>query len=96
VKKLKEALLYEKEDVRILDVDIPKIGPNDILLNVKAAKICPTDVRKYTLGSGLPGSDKLCAETISLNKDFRANLSTKVSIHSYGDDDAIAKSKKSK
>ena len=49
---MKEALLFEKEDVRILDVDIPKIGPNDILLKVKAAKICPTDVRKYTLGSG--------------------------------------------
>ncbi|MFW9835771.1 MAG: zinc-binding dehydrogenase, partial [Candidatus Thorarchaeota archaeon] len=49
---MKEALLYEKEDVRILDVEIPTIGPKDILLKVRAAKICPTDVRKYTLGSG--------------------------------------------
>jgi L-iditol 2-dehydrogenase len=48
---MKEALLYEKNDVRIIDVPIPTVGPTDILLNVKAAKICPTDVRKYNLGS---------------------------------------------
>jgi L-iditol 2-dehydrogenase len=48
---MKEALLYEKNDVRIIDVPIPTIGPTDILLKVKAAKICPTDVRKYNLGS---------------------------------------------
>jgi L-iditol 2-dehydrogenase len=49
---VKEALLYEKEDVRIIDVPIPTVGPTDILLKVMAAKVCPTDVRKYTLGSG--------------------------------------------
>jgi L-iditol 2-dehydrogenase len=48
---MKEALLYEKEDLRIIDVPIPEIGPNDILLRVRAAKVCPTDVRKYNLGS---------------------------------------------
>jgi L-iditol 2-dehydrogenase len=48
---MKEALLYEKNDVRIVDVPIPTIGPTDILLKVKAAKVCPTDVRKYNLGS---------------------------------------------
>ena len=48
---MKEALLYEKHDVRIVDSPIPTIGPNDILLKVRAAKVCPTDVRKYNLGS---------------------------------------------
>jgi len=48
---MKEALLYEKNDVRIIEVPTPTVGPTDILLKVKAAKICPTDVRKYTLGS---------------------------------------------
>jgi L-iditol 2-dehydrogenase len=48
---LKEALLYEKHDIRIVDKPIPTIGSNDILLKVKAAKICPTDIRKYNLGS---------------------------------------------
>ena len=48
---MKEALLYEKEDVRIIDSPMPKVGPTDILLKVKAAKICPTDIRKYNLGS---------------------------------------------
>lgn len=30
---------------------MPTLGPTDIMLRVKAAKICPTDVRKYNLGS---------------------------------------------
>ncbi len=48
---MREALLYEKEDVRIIDVPVPTVGPNDILMKVMAAKVCPTDVRKYNLGS---------------------------------------------
>jgi L-iditol 2-dehydrogenase len=48
---LKEALLYEKDDVRIIDSPMPEVGPTDILLKVKAAKVCPTDIRKYNLGS---------------------------------------------
>jgi len=48
---LKEALLYEKEDMRIIDSPMPKVGSTDILLKVKVAKICPTDIRKYNLGS---------------------------------------------
>jgi len=49
---LKEWLLYEKHDIRVIDVPIPTIGPTEILLKVRAAKVCPTDVRKYNLGSG--------------------------------------------
>ena len=49
---MKEWLLYEKHDIRVVDVPVPTIGPTEILLKVKAAKVCPTDVRKYNLGSG--------------------------------------------
>ncbi|MEM2094566.1 MAG: zinc-binding dehydrogenase [Candidatus Bathyarchaeia archaeon] len=48
---MKAALLFEKDDIRIVDLPMPTIGPNDILLRVRAAKICPTDIRKYRLGS---------------------------------------------
>jgi len=48
---MKAALLYEKEDVRIVDIPTPSVGPTDILIRVRAAKICPTDIRKYKLGS---------------------------------------------
>lgn len=48
---MKEALLYEKNDIRIIDVPKPTIGPTEVLLKVMAAKICPTDIRKYNLGS---------------------------------------------
>ena len=48
---MKAALLYEKDDMRIVDVPVPTVGPKDILLKVRAAKVCPTDIRKYRLGS---------------------------------------------
>ena len=48
---MKAALLYEKDDMRIVDLPMPTVGPNHVLLHVKAAKICPTDLRKYRLGS---------------------------------------------
>jgi threonine dehydrogenase-like Zn-dependent dehydrogenase len=48
---VKAALLYEKDDMRIVDLPMPTVGPNHVLLHVKAAKICPTDLRKYRLGS---------------------------------------------
>ncbi|MDQ1280152.1 MAG: hypothetical protein QG670_1415 [Thermoproteota archaeon] len=48
---MKAALLYEKDDLRIVDVPIPTIGPKEILVKVKAAKVCPTCIRKYRLGS---------------------------------------------
>jgi L-iditol 2-dehydrogenase len=48
---LKAALLFEKDDIRIVDLPMPTVGPNDILLHVKAAKVCPTDLRKFRLGS---------------------------------------------
>ncbi len=76
---MKEWLLYEKHDVRVVDVPIPTIGPTEILLKVRAAKVCPTDVRKYNLGSGdtriksLPMN--LCheysGEIVDLGKDVK-------------------------
>ncbi|MDQ1279112.1 MAG: hypothetical protein QG670_372 [Thermoproteota archaeon] len=47
---MKAALLYEKDDLRIVDIPIPTVGPKDILMKVRAAKVCPTDIRKYRLG----------------------------------------------
>lgn len=49
--RVKVALLYEKDDMRIVDLPMPTVGPNDILMRVRAAKVCPTDIRKFRLGS---------------------------------------------
>lgn len=47
---MKAAKLYGIEDIRIEDVPIPEINDNEVLLKVKAAFICGTDVRFYKTG----------------------------------------------
>ncbi|MGQ9721654.1 MAG: zinc-binding dehydrogenase [Candidatus Jordarchaeum sp.] len=48
---MKSALLYGKGDLRVVEIDIPEIGPNDALVKVKVCAVCPTDVRKYRTGN---------------------------------------------
>ena len=50
-RKMKAALLYGKHDMRIVEIPTPKVGPDEFLIKVKAAKVCPTDIRKYNLGA---------------------------------------------
>jgi len=50
---MKAALLYGKGDLRIVEVDTPEIGSDDILVKVKACAVCPTDIRKYRTGNHL-------------------------------------------
>lgn len=47
---MKEVILYEKQDLRLINSPIPKCGPTDALIKIKACAICPTDLRKYALG----------------------------------------------
>lgn len=48
---MKAALLYGKGDLRVVEIDTPEIGPNDILVKIKVCAVCPTDVRKYITGN---------------------------------------------
>ena len=48
---MRAALLYGKEDLRVEDLPVPEIGPEEILLQVKAAAICGTDIRMYKNGA---------------------------------------------
>lgn len=50
---MKAALLYGKDDLRLVEVETPKIGPNDIWVKVKVCAVCPTDIRKYRTGNHL-------------------------------------------
>jgi len=45
--KMKSALLYGIGDMRVVEVDIPKVGPEDVLIKVKACAVCPTNLRYY-------------------------------------------------
>lgn len=47
---MKAALLYGIEDLRVVDIEKPKAGPNGVLIKVKACAVCPTDIRKYRTG----------------------------------------------
>jgi len=48
---VREAVLYEAQDMRVVDSPEPECGPDDVLVRVRACGICPTDLRKYSLGA---------------------------------------------
>lgn len=47
---MKEVLLYEKQDMRLIDSPKPNCGPNGVLIKLQACAVCPTDLRKYSFG----------------------------------------------
>jgi L-iditol 2-dehydrogenase len=44
------AVLYGKEHLRIETVDVPRLGPGDVLVRVRAALTCGTDVKVFRRG----------------------------------------------
>jgi len=44
------AVLYGKERLQIETVDVPKIGAGDVLVRVRAALTCGTDVKVFRRG----------------------------------------------
>ncbi len=49
-KKMKAALFYGKEDIRVESIDVPQTGDGEILLKVGACGICGSDARSYFKG----------------------------------------------
>jgi L-iditol 2-dehydrogenase len=48
---MRAARLHGIGDLRIETLRVPRPGPRDLLVRVDACGICPTDVRKYAIGS---------------------------------------------
>jgi L-iditol 2-dehydrogenase len=48
--KMKGAILYGPKDVRLEEVEVPEIGPEEILVEIKAALTCGTDAKVYLQG----------------------------------------------
>jgi L-iditol 2-dehydrogenase len=48
--KMVAAVLYGKRDVRIEQIPIPRIGPGEVLVRIKAALTCGTDLKVYRQG----------------------------------------------
>ncbi|MCD6318308.1 alcohol dehydrogenase catalytic domain-containing protein, partial [Candidatus Aerophobetes bacterium] len=52
MEKMKAALFYgKKEDIRLKEIDIPKIAEDEVLIKVKACGICGSDARSYFNGA---------------------------------------------
>ena len=49
-KQMTAAVLYGKEHLRIEIVDVPELGPGDVLVRVRAALTCGTDVKVFRRG----------------------------------------------
>jgi L-iditol 2-dehydrogenase len=47
---MKAAVLHGREDVRVEEVDLPPIGPGEVLLRTRAALTCGTDVKVWKRG----------------------------------------------
>ncbi|MCU1291594.1 MAG: Alcohol dehydrogenase, zinc-binding domain protein [Bryobacterales bacterium] len=47
---MQAAILYGKEDVRLESVPVPAIGPGELLIRVKTALTCGTDVKVFRRG----------------------------------------------
>ncbi|MBS7649249.1 alcohol dehydrogenase catalytic domain-containing protein, partial [Candidatus Bathyarchaeota archaeon] len=48
--KMRAAVLYKPLDMRIEDVDVPRIGPRDVLVRIKRVGVCGSDVHFYLHG----------------------------------------------
>lgn len=49
---MKAVRLYGAKDLRVEEIEKPKISQNEILMRVKAAMICASDIRSYNYGNG--------------------------------------------
>lgn len=63
---MKALRLYGPKDIRIEEVPVPAINENEILLKVKAAAFCGTDVRMWQYG--YPGVDE--SKPLTLGHEF--------------------------
>jgi L-iditol 2-dehydrogenase len=49
-KKMTAAVLHGKEDVRVEEIDVPSVGPGEVLVRIEAALTCGTDVKVFRRG----------------------------------------------
>lgn len=51
---MRAALLYGTGDLRVEEIDTPQPKENQVLVKIKAASLCPTDIRKYKGSAKFP------------------------------------------
>lgn len=81
---MKSAVFYGKHDLRVEEHGIPKVGPKDVLIQVKACGVCGTDVHIY---EGDEGAAEVTPPTI-LGHEFSgviAEVGVEVTNYKVGD-----------
>jgi len=84
--KMKVAMYYSQEDVRIAEIPVPEIGEDEILVEMKACGICGSDLMDWYLKNRTPlvlGHEPAgtIAKKGSKVKDF--NVGDKVFVHHH-------------
>lgn len=81
---MKSAVFYGKHDPRVEEYEMPKVGPKDVLIQVKACGVCGTDVHIY---EGDKGAAEVTPPTI-LGHEFSgviAEVGSEVTNYKAGD-----------
>ena len=81
---MKSAVFYGKHDLRVEEHEMPKVGPKDVLIQVKACGVCGTDVHIY---EGDKGAAEVTPPTI-LGHEFSgviAEVGSEVTNYKVGD-----------
>ena len=81
---MKSAVFYGKHDLRVEEHEMPKVGPKDVLIQVKACGVCGTDVHIY---EGDKGAAEVTPPTI-LGHEFSgviAEVGSEVTNYKAGD-----------
>ena len=81
---MKSAVFYGKHDLRVEEHEMPKVGPKDVLIQVKACGVCGTDVHIY---EGEKGAAEVTPPTI-LGHEFSgviAEVGSEVTNYKAGD-----------
>ncbi len=81
---MRSAVFYGRHDLRVEEAPMPEVGPNDVLIQVKACGVCGTDVHIY---EGDKGSATVTPPTI-LGHEFSGvitKVGENVSAYKVGD-----------
>ena len=81
---MKSAVFYGKHDLRVEEHEMPKVGPQDVLIQVQACGVCGTDVHIY---EGDKGAAEVTPPTI-LGHEFSgviAEVGSEVTNYKAGD-----------
>lgn len=75
MKKMRAAVLYDVDDIRIETQDVPKIGPGELLVQTRAAGICTGDIMGWYIRRKAPlvlGHEPAGIVAESQSDEFRA------------------------